>query len=147
MRCAILTNNIVTNIVLMREPKNGAVALPESPRVGIGWRYINGEWLEPLPEPIDPERLQQDFTAEVQKRLDDFARTRMYDDIKSLSDYAGDADPVFNAEGTYGKSLRSQTWRAAINYMQDILAGNKPMPASVEEAITAANLPTPEWPS
>lgn len=92
------------------------------------------------------QQIQVAVTNTVQARLDAFARTRMYDDIKSLSDYAGDADPVFAAEGNYGKAVRSQTWRALITYMTAVEAGTTPPPASVEAAIAAANLPVLAWP-
>lgn len=90
-------------------------------------------------------RLIESITTRTQKRLDDFARTRYYDDIKSLSDYAGDADPVFDAEGTYGKSVRSQTWRALLNIMAAVRAGTRTMPTCYEDI--EAELPVLQWPS
>lgn len=89
-------------------------------------------------------RLVESITIRTQKRLDDFARARHYDDIKSLSDYAGDADPVFDAEGTYGKSVRSQTWRTLLNIMAAVSAGTRAMPTSYEDI--EAELPALQWP-
>lgn len=80
----------------------------------------------------------------IQKRLDVFAQTRMYDDIKAAADYAGDEDPIFNAEGSYAKVLRSRTWRAATNIMQAVMQGTRPMPAGFAEI--EAELPEMTWP-
>lgn len=88
--------------------------------------------------------LIQTMTIAVQTRLDDFARTRHYDDIKSLSDFAGDEDPIFNSEGTYGKHVRSRTWRFAINIMEDVKAGIRPAPTCYEDI--EAELPELKWP-
>lgn len=90
-------------------------------------------------------KLISDITAAIQNRLDNFARTRNYDDIKSLSDYAGDTDPIFNSEGSYGKSLRSQTWRTAITILEDIKAGRRPLPSGYEDL--APELPEMRWPT
>lgn len=89
-------------------------------------------------------RIIAEITEKAQARLDAFARTRHYDDIKSLSDYAGDPDPVFNAEGTYGKQVRSQTWRVLIDYMAEVAAGTKPMPSGFADVEPL--LPVLEWP-
>lgn len=89
-------------------------------------------------------RLIESISIATQKRLDDFARTRYYDDIKSLSDYAGDADPIFDAEGTYGKSVRSQTWRTLFNIMDQVRAGARSMPTSYADI--EAELPSLQWP-
>lgn len=80
----------------------------------------------------------------IQQRLDNFAKTRSYDDIKSLASYAGDSDPIFNAEGTYGRNIRSQTWRKAITMLNEIKAGTRPKPQTYEEF--EAELPLLQWP-
>lgn len=89
--------------------------------------------------------IKQAITDATQARLDAFAFTRGYDDIKSAADYAGDEDAVFNAEGTYCKSLRSRTWRALINIMEEVKAGTRPMPTSFADV--EAELPPMEWPT
>lgn len=74
-----------------------------------------------------------EFQVEAQSRLDAFAREKMYDDIKSLCDYAGDEDPIFNAEGTYGKRLRSQTWRSLYNILDQVKSGQIQMPQTFDD--------------
>lgn len=101
--------------------------------------------VEEIPLEEIATRIIAEITEKTQARLDAFARTRMYDDIKSLSDYAGDDDPVFNAEGTYGKAKKSQTWRTLINYMEEVKAGTKPMPSSFSDVEPL--LPVLEWPA
>jgi hypothetical protein len=90
------------------------------------------------------EALKSSIVQKVQQRLDDFAKTRAYDDIKSLSDYADDEDPVFRAEGIYGKSRRSLTWRTTINFMNDVKAGIRPIPSGYADV--EAELPELNWP-
>lgn len=90
------------------------------------------------------EAILRAITNAIQSRLDDFARERRYDDIKSLADYAGDSDPVFNLEGTYGKQVRSQTWRIAIDYMNEVKAGTKPLPSGYADIEPL--LPALVWP-
>lgn len=110
---------------------------------------IDGIWvqqwsLEPLSE-IDILVVKSKITESVQHRLDNFARTRGYDDIKSASDYAGDEDAQFNSEGTYCKTMRSRTWRALINIMNEVEAGTRTMPTSYTDI--EAELPVLEWPA
>lgn len=117
-------------------------------------KYLNGVLVDltaeeltaltPSPETLGA-RLQADVVARTQQRLDAFARTRGYDDIKSLSDYAGDEDPVFHAEGTYGKQMRSRTWRKLYDILTAVQTGTRPMPASYEEI--ESELPVLEWPA
>lgn len=85
------------------------------------------------------------FTDAIQQRLDDFARTRNYDDIKSAVSYAGDPDPVFSAEGQACRNLRSATWRAAHNILAQVQAGTRPMPQSIADI--EADLPALVWPA
>lgn len=107
------------------------------------------EYIPPEPPDLTPEQiaanLQTDVVARTQQRLDDFARTRGYDDIKSLVDYAGDEDPVFNAEGSYGKQARSRTWRMLYDILAAVEAGERPMPSGFDDI--EPELPPLQWPA
>lgn len=95
--------------------------------------------------PATTEQIVASVTSDIQKRLDDFARTRNYDDMKSLVSYAGDPDPQFNKEGTYGKSVRSQTWATSRGIFADVTTGKRPMPISIADI--EADLPALVWPA
>lgn len=82
------------------------------------------------------------FTCLIQRRLDDFARTKTYDGMLSLCSYATSSDPVFAAEGQYGVRARDATWRKANDILAAALAGGtEPDWDAVE-----AQLPPLAWP-
>jgi hypothetical protein len=93
---------------------------------------------------LTPEQIETAITGAIQQRLDDFARTRGYDDMRSLATYEGDADPTFNAEGAYGKAARSATWAAARQILAEVKAGVRLAPTSYAEI--EALLPPLVWP-
>lgn len=91
------------------------------------------------------EAVERGMTAAIQARLDDFARTRGYDGIASLASYAGDPDPQFAAEGAYGRSVRSATWRKAWQIMADVQAGRRALPSGIGDI--EPELPALAWPA
>ena len=80
----------------------------------------------------------------VQKRLDDFARTRGYDGIMSACTYATSTNAQFAAEGQYCVEARDATWATLYQILDDVLAGTRPMPAGYADIET--ELPALEWP-
>ena len=97
----------------------------------------------PLGELATPEELQKQFTDAIQKRLDDFAMTRNYDNIMSVATYATSTNPRFAAEGQYAVEVRDATWARGYEILDDVLSGKRPMP-TIEEVI--AELPPLAWP-
>ncbi len=121
---------------------------------GQGWRAVNGpsdvesdeDFSEVQPQLVaSPAQIQAQISADVQRRLDEWAQQREYDGIASLVTYAGDADQTLNAEGTLGKNKRSETWVAMKNIRAEVLAGTRPMPTSIADI--EADLPVLVWPS
>ena len=121
--------------------------------------YVNGEpytikdygpypdgW-SPTPPPPTPEEeaaaQQAAFTAAIQARLDDFARTRNYDNALSCASYATSTNPKFAAEGQYIVAARYATWAKGYEILNAVLAGDRPMP-TLEEVM--AELPPLVWP-
>ncbi len=90
------------------------------------------------------QALQQSIVDATQRRLDDFARTRNYDDILSACTYATSAVPKFAAEGRYAVQARDATWAALYQFMADVQAGTKPVPSGFEDVEPL--LPALEWP-
>ncbi|MDR3323260.1 MAG: hypothetical protein LBS89_03550 [Zoogloeaceae bacterium] len=97
----------------------------------------------PPPPPPTPEEIVARLTAEIQQRLDDFAKTRGYDGILSACTYATSAIPKFAAEGQYAVNARDATWQTAYAIMDAVLAGG-PVPDSVADI--DADLPDLQWP-
>lgn len=84
------------------------------------------------------------YIAHIQKRLDDFARTRGYDGVLSCCTYATSTVAKFKAEGQYMVDARDQTWSAAYRIFGEVEAGVRPVPAL--DALDA-ELPDLSWPA
>jgi hypothetical protein len=107
-----------------------------------GRLYLAGE------EPVKPPELALQersaaFTNAIQQRLDDFARTRNYDNIMSAATYATSTVPKFAAEGQYAVAARDATWAKGYEILGAVLAGERPMP-TLDEVM--AELPALAWP-
>lgn len=113
-----------------------------------GLRIVRGDGGVPSlaqPLPLTDEQVQATFVAAIQQRLDDFARTRNYDNILSACTYATSSVPKFAAEGQRAVDLRDQTWAAAYTILDDVLANRRSMPASIADI--EDDLPALEWPA
>jgi hypothetical protein len=99
--------------------------------------------LAQLPVPT-AESIEDAFTAAIQKRLDDFARTRNYDGILSACTYAASAVPKFQGEGAACVNLRDATWAAAYDILAEVQGGQRSMPSNIEDI--ADDLPDLAWP-
>jgi hypothetical protein len=91
------------------------------------------------------QALRADIVAATQARLDAFAQTRHYDDIKSASDYAGCSVPKFSAEGTYCRDARAETWARLYDMLAEVQAGTRPMPSGFADV--EPELPPLVWPA
>lgn len=122
---------------------------------GQGWRAVNDAsdctpdevWKQEQPGPLapTPQQITAKFTAAIQQRLDDFARTRNYDSILSACTYATSSVPKFKTEGQACVNLRDATWAAAYTILANVQAGKRPMPTSIADI--EADLPAAVWPA
>lgn len=83
------------------------------------------------------------YIAYIQKRLDDFAKTRNYDNILSATTYATDTNQKFASEGQYCVMKRGETWAKAYEIMDSVMSGEREMPTNDQ---LDAELPQLEWP-
>ena len=90
------------------------------------------------------DRLIAEYTAAIQKHLDDFARTRDYDNIVSAATYATSTNPKFAVEGKYAVEARDATWTKFYEVLAAVEAGSRPMP-TLDELLT--ELPVLAWPN
>ena len=104
----------------------------------------NGRPILQDPPPPTPEQIVAQYTAAVQKHLDDFARTRGYDGILSAATYATSTVPKFKAEGQYAVEARDATWAKCYEVLAAVEAGSRPM-STLDELL--AELPVLEWPN
>lgn len=91
----------------------------------------------------EPIRIRNEITGQVQQRLDNFARTRNYDNILSACTYATSNVPKFAQEGQRCVNLRDATWNAMYVYISEVEAGTRPMPTGYADVEPL--LPTLSW--
>lgn len=99
------------------------------------------------PQPVDTETVEQvqaRITQQVQERLDNFAKTRNYDNCLSACSYVASTNDKFKNEAIYCIGSRDQTWLKCAEILNDALAGNRPMPDDISDF--ANELPALVWP-
>lgn len=98
------------------------------------------------------------LSTEIQKRLDDFAATRKYDNVVSLSKYTSltDTEIASLPQADQAAALRyraecrhlllkvAQTWSVGERILGEVLSSQRPTPASIADF--AAELPVLDWP-
>ncbi len=89
--------------------------------------------------------LKTNIINDVQKRLDDFAKTRNYDGILSACTYATSTVPVFKTEGQYCVEARDATWSALYIILSKVEDGTRPLPTAY--AGIEPDLPALIWPN
>lgn len=82
---------------------------------------------KPVISPTQDELIAQ-FTADIQARLDDFARSRNYDNCLSCCTYAGSVVEKFATEAQYMIARRDAHWQAAYQILADVNAGTRAIP-------------------
>ena len=110
--------------------------------IGNGWSLTS----TPPPEKTSASanhEIKTLIVEETQKRLDDFAKTRLYDGIMSLCTYANSSIPRFAAEGIRGVELRDQTWAALYAILEEVESGARPIPTSFQDI--ESELPSLTW--
>jgi hypothetical protein len=108
-----------------------------------GKRIVPGPDGHPMlvdPPPPTEEQREAALTAQVQQRLDDFAKSRGYDNILSACSYATSSNPIFAAEGQYCVTARDMTWAAFYAILESLEA----LPESIADI--EGGLPTLAWP-
>lgn len=129
---------------------------------GLGKRITANAQGHPVltdPPPPTSAQLQAAMTWAIQKRLDEFALTKGYDDVNSLAKYANLTDaeiaslPVadraavtrYRTQCRYLQLKVAQTWAAAEAILGEVQAGTRPMPAGIADI--QAELPALTWPN
>lgn len=108
-----------------------------------GWQLIEGD--KPIyPPPPTPQQIQEAIIIDTQKRLDDFARTRNYDNILSACTYSTSSITKFQVEGQYCVDMRDQTWSKLYEMLAEVIGGTRPIPTSF--SVIESELPVLEWP-
>ena len=94
---------------------------------------------------VEAQRIKQEITVAVQARLDDFAKTRDYDNVLSACSYATSTHAKYGVEGQYCVAAREATWDAMYAFMAEVVAGTRPMPTNYADIEPL--LPALAWPN
>ena len=95
---------------------------------------------------IDPATVQHVYSLAgdyVSVKLDEFARTKQYNDFIHLTGYRYSAIPSFAAEAMRGYTLRDQIWANLLNYFTQVTTGAVPVPTSIADV--DALIPAMTW--
>ncbi|MGD9662059.1 MAG: hypothetical protein AB7U63_12370 [Porticoccaceae bacterium] len=149
---AIIKDGVVTNLIVLADgaewvPPSGHECIPAS-NVGVGWKFINGEFIDPSkPEPltVTPEQIRAQKVAIVQNHMDAAARVLNYDSISNAITYAEEpAVPKLQQEGQAFRAWRSLVWAKCYEILDAVNAGTRDIPTD-EELI--AELPALQLPA
>jgi hypothetical protein len=135
-------NNIPADSVEITEDEHAALLQGQSEGKTIGYNEAGYPILIDESNPTFEQIIVQ-YTAAIQKHLDDFAKTHSYDGILSACTYATSTVPKFAVEGQYAVEARDATWAKCYEILADVESGKRPMP-TLEEII--GELPPLEWP-
>lgn len=86
------------------------------------------EYLAPVKS---PEQLKLELTRAVQRHMDEKARLKGYDDIRSAALRAGFPGP-FHDEGVIYAAWMDSCWATCYAVMAEVQAGNRPVPSEAE---------------
>ena len=89
-------------------------------------------------------KVKQQLTQAVQNHMDTIAVERNYDNIISCTTYATSLNPKFSAEGQAAVEWRDNVWVTCYQILDDVKAGNRPIPTEDE---LIAELPVLTWPT
>lgn len=137
-------DNIPADAVEITEAEHAALIGGQSQ----GKRIVADENGYPIlqdPPPPTPEQIMAECVNLTQKRLDDFARTRNYDNILSACTYATSTVPKFAAEGQYCVAARDNTWATLYQVLAEVEAGTRQIPSGYADIEPL--LPVLEWPA
>ena len=81
----------------------------------------------------------------VQKRLDDFAKTKGYENINSATTYISSSVTKYKNEGTHASTVRDSTWNALYQIIDDMNDGKRNQIKEFSEIVS--ELPTLTWPT
>ena len=95
---------------------------------------------------IKTKMLRDKYSNIVQKALDDFAGTRLYDSIMSVCSYANSTNEKFKIEAEYCVKLRDDTWAMCYQILDDVVDGKRDIP-SKEELLQELPVGSAEWPN
>lgn len=108
-------------------------------KISTEYEEYEEEFVENTP---NQEEIKQYLINGVQNYMDKKAQEKGYDGILSACSYINSKNSRFDTEGEKARVWRSEVWEFCYAYLDDVLAGNRPIP-TLEELIE--ELPKIEW--
>lgn len=117
-----------------------------------GNRYVKSFAVYDLPSEqiaanlqANAEALKKSFADSAQYLLDEFARTKGYDNILSVCTYVSSPIAKFAEEGQRAVNLRSAMWQKLFDILDEVESGSRPVPTSFDQI--KDELPVLTWTS
>lgn len=132
----VLTQS-VSWVVRSKQSPKGPVYYREYSVVDLPQEIVNDNLSEHM------NRQKATFLQTAQKKLDDFAKERGYDDIKSAVGYAASTIPSFRAEAEICIRKRDEMWSALYAVLEKVQSNQIPIPKDFTEI--EQYLPVLEW--
>lgn len=95
---------------------------------------------------IKTKMLRDKYSNIVQQALNNFANTRLYDDIFTACSYANSTNEKFKQEAEYCIKLRDDTWAMCYQILDDVVDGKRDIP-SEEELLAELPVGSAKWPN
>lgn len=92
---------------------------------------------------INNKTIKENIISFAEKRLDDFAKERGYDDIKSACSFYGSPVLQYHNDAVIALDVRSRTWESLYKLLNDVETGLVPIPKGIDEVNTI--LPILKW--
>jgi hypothetical protein len=147
MRYVKTETNTVYSIVDIRR-ENPGVSIPEGADLAhlgfteyiqtpypatMGWvDFVEGvpgnstqTW---VPSPQSREKITRRVSVALSNRMDEFARTRGYDNMLAACTYVSSTNPTFASEGARCVAIRDEQWGHLFSVFEKIDAGEIQMP-------------------
>ncbi len=145
----VIGNMVVLQYTLVDEPLDSllAKAWGVSSLLELQPPFAINKPAAPAVSSIDPalfKQTQAKIAQRVQETLDDFATKKNYDNMQSLAGYYNSTVATFAADAAVGIALRDASWTSLYAYLNEIVAGTKPIPSSFMDVATL--LPLLVWP-
>jgi hypothetical protein len=148
----VTSNNPPLELPLEEElPTSTASVTPPNPFVPFAWKWNeeefelteNGESLIQEYNTIKLNTFANNCTVVIQRKLDNFARLKGYDNIISLCSYANSTNTIFSEEGITGVLKRDETWNQFYEIISQIRNNERPLPNRFQEI--ESELPSLIW--
>jgi hypothetical protein len=93
-----------------------------------------GALLEKPVKQLSPEEIANQYSAAIQDFLDNKAREKRYDNIKSAALRAALPDSPFHSEGVAAGTWMDNCWALSYQIRQEVESGTRPLP-TIEELL------------